>query len=57
MTQELAELKARQKELEKSGMGLGFEEYACLMYSAFDISFVVPLNSRCFCTSASRTFL
>ncbi len=27
MTQELAELKARQKELEKSGMGLGFEEY------------------------------
>ena len=27
MTQELAELKARQKELEKAGMGLGFEEY------------------------------
>lgn len=27
MTQELAELKARQKELEKQGMGLGFEEY------------------------------
>lgn len=27
MTQELAELKARQKELESQGMGLGFEEY------------------------------
>ena len=27
MTQELTELKARQKELEKSGKGLGFEEY------------------------------
>lgn len=27
MTQELAKLKARQKELEKAGIGLGFEEY------------------------------